>query len=101
MGNKKLLYQQGGVVLVETVMDRELASVLESSTFTHGWLSQDTQSLSENAEGERKGRARRRDNGTQVITLPKACTARFMKSVDAVRARSSVGCCCVEEQWLC
>lgn len=84
MGSKKLQYQQGGVVLLKTVMDRELASVLESSTFTHGWLNQDMQSVSESLDGNRSGRARRRGGGAQVVTLPKACTRQFMNSIDTV-----------------
>ena len=91
MGSKKLQYQQGGVVLVKTIMDRDLASVLESSTFTHGWINQDMQSVSEPVDSTRTGgRARQRAGQTQVVTLPKACTRRFMASIDTVRAVGAV-----------
>ncbi len=97
MGNKRLQFQQGGVLLLKTIMDRDMATALESSTFTHGWVNQDMQSISnaDTAAGSTttKGRRARKAASPQVITLPKPCTDRYMESVDKV-------CCGVTCTWI-
>lgn len=97
MGNKRLQFQQGGVVLLKTIMDRDMASTLESSTFTHGWVNQDMQSVSAEdacatSSNTSRGRRARKAANPQVVTLPMPCSQRYMDSVDKV--------CCVYICWL-